>query len=357
MSNLVRAVLRGAKPYTTADAGAAVDLSDNTSLWGPPPPAIEALRALDGSALARYPAIPPTELYRALADYAGVSTDMIVAGCGSDDLIDGAMRTFAEPGETIAFATPTFSMVPAFAAINGLRTHAVPFRADFDLDVDRLLEPRPALVYLCSPNNPTATAVPTASIERVLAEAPGVVILDEAYGEFTTAPGFGLLARYPRLVVLRTLSKAFGLAGLRIGYAVLDAAWAPALETVRGPYKVNAAAVAAATAALTHGRDWVRARATDAASIRGRLAERLVALGFSPLPSAANFFCVPCRNAAGVVERVRGRGFALRVLRDLPPITPALAVSQGAALRIAVGPWSVMERLLEALEPEAVTCA
>ncbi|MDE3053208.1 MAG: histidinol-phosphate aminotransferase family protein [Gemmatimonadota bacterium] len=357
MNEPVRAVLRGAKPYATADVGAAVDLSDNTSLWGPPPAAVDALRALDASAFARYPAIPPAELYRALADYAGVSTDMIVAGCGSDDLIDGAMRTFAEPGSTIAFSTPTFSMVPAFAAINGLRAHAVPFRTDLDLDIDRLLEPRPSIVYLCSPNNPTASAAPLATIERVLDETPGVVILDEAYGEFTAAPGFGLLARHPRLVVLRTLSKAFGLAGLRIGYAVLDAALVPALETVRGPYKVNAAAVAAATAALTAGRDWVQARAAEAAGIRVRLAERLAAVGFSPLPSAANFLCVPCANAAAVAARVRDRGFALRVLRDLPPITPALAASRGAALRIAVGPWPVMARLLDELEPEAAACA
>ncbi len=357
MSEPVRAILRDAKPYTTVDAGTAVDLSDNTSLWGPPLAAVEALRALDASALARYPAIPPAGLYRALADYAGVSTDMIVAGCGSDDLIDGAMRTFAEPGATIAFATPTFSMVPAFASINGLRAHAVPFRADLDLDVDRLLAPRPPIVYLCSPNNPTASAVPLASIERVLDEAPGIVILDEAYGEFASAPGFGLLARHSRLVVLRTLSKAFGLAGLRIGYAVLDAALVPALETVRGPYKVNAAAAAAATAALTDGQDWVRARAREAADVRAQLAERLAAVGFSPLPSAANFLCVPCRNAGGVADRLRSRGFALRVLRDLPPITPALAASQGAALRIAVGPWPVMARLLDELEPEAAACA
>jgi histidinol-phosphate aminotransferase len=357
MSNFVRAALRKAHPYATPDVGAAVDLSDNTSLWGAPPAVIDAIHALDAAALWRYPTIPPAALYRALAAYAGVPTDMIIAGCGSDDLIDCAMRTFAEPGATIAFPTPTFSMVPAFATINGLRVHAVPFRPDLNLDVDRLLEPRPQLVYLCSPNNPTGSPLPRATIERVLEEAPGVVLLDEAYGEFTTAPGFGLVARHPRLVVVRTLSKAFGLAGLRIGYAVLDASLVPALETVRGPYKVSVPAAAAATAALTDGLEWVRQRAGEAAVNRTRLASRLVEMGFSPLPSTANFLCVPCRDAEGVAHRLLGRGFAVRVLGRLAPITPALTASQGSALRIAVGPWPVMERLLAELQSEAATCA
>ncbi len=356
MSDLVRSVLRDERPYSTPDVGTALDLSDNTNLWGAPTAAVEAIRRLDGTAFARYPAIPPAELYRALAAYAGVSTDMLVAGCGSDDLIDGAMRTFAEPGDTIAFATPTFSMVPVFAAINGLRVHAVPFRPDFDLDVDRLLASRPRIVYLCSPNNPTGSLLPEASVRRVLDEAPGIVILDEAYGEFTSAPGFSLATRYSGLVVLRTLSKAFGLAGLRVGYAVLDPSLRAALETVRGPYKVNAAAAAAATAALTEGLDWMHARADEAVVNRNRLAERLTATGFTPLPSAANFLCVPCRDAAGVAARMLGRGFALRVLRQLPPITPALAASGGSALRIAVGPWDAMERLLVGLQLEASAC-
>ncbi len=357
MSNLVRELLRHTRPYTATDAGGAVDLSDNTSLWGPPPAAAEALRSLDAAALARYPAIPPAALNRALASYAGVSDDMIVAGCGSDDLIDCAMRTFAQPGDTIAFAVPTFSMVPTFAAINGLRTHAVPFSPDLDLDVDALLAPSPRLVYLCSPNNPTGAALPRTTIERVLREAPGAVLLDEAYGEFCDAPGFALAREHERLVVTRTLSKAFGLAGLRIGYAVLAPSLARALETVRGPYKLNAAAAASATASLTEGLPWVRAHVQEAVDVRQRLGARLADIGLSPLRSDANFFCIPCRDAVRVAAALLGRGIAVRLLRDLPPVTPALAASGGAALRVGVGPWPVMERLLSAMREEAAACA
>lgn len=356
MAPLIRALLRDMTPYTATDAGDAVDLSDNTSLWGPPPAALDAVRAIEASALTRYPPTPPASLNAALATYAGVPANMVVAGCGSDDLIDCAMRTFAEPGDTIAFASPTFSMVPAFAAINGLRTHAVPYGPDLDIDIDALLAPRPRLTYLCSPNNPTGSALPLATIERIVANATGVVILDEAYGEFTSAPGFSLVARSERLVVTRTLSKAFGLAGLRIGYAVLAPSLACALETVRGPYKLSAAAAAAAIAATTDGLSWVRQHALEAAANRERVAERLAVLGLPSLPSQANFLCVPCRQASRVAERLLARGFALRVLRHLPPITSALAASDGAALRITIGPWPLMEHLIAALQAEGATC-
>lgn len=356
MSTLIRTVLQTMQPYTATDPGSAVDLSDNTSLWGPPPAAIDSLRALGPDAVARYPATPPAAFNRRLAAYAGAGDDWVVPGCGSDDLLDCAMRTFAEPGETIAFAVPTFSMIPAFAAINGLRVHAVPLREDFDIDVDALLAPAPRLVYLCSPNNPTGTAIPRATIERIVQQAPGVVLLDEAYGEFTTAPGFELVAGSDRLVVTRTLSKAFGLAGLRVGYAVLPPPLARALETVRGPYKLNAAAAAAAGAALTDGLPWVRERAAEAIEIRRLVAPRLVDAGFAPLPSEANFFCVPCRRAPQVAAALQARGFTVRVLRNLPPITPALATARGMALRIAVGPMPIMDGLLAALGQEDARC-
>ena len=357
MSSLMRSTLHNLQPYSALDAGTAVDLSDNTSLWGPPPASIAAVRSLDPTAMSRYPQTPPASFNRLLASYAGASNESVVAGCGSDDLLDCCMRTFAEPGDTIAFAIPTFSMISTFAHINGLRVHTVPFRDDFDIDVDALLAPSPQIVYLCAPNNPTGTMLSRATIERVLREAPGVVLLDEAYGEFATTHGFEFVANCQRLVVIRTFSKAFGLAGLRIGYAVLAPPLARALETVRGPYKLSAASAAAAEAALSDGLTWVRDRAAEAVTIRQRLAPRLEALGYAPLPSHANFFCIPCADAPRVAAGLLRRGFAVRVLRELPSITSSLGAAGGMALRIAVGPWPLMERLLAALESEKAQCA
>ncbi|HVB31779.1 MAG TPA: histidinol-phosphate transaminase [Gemmatimonadaceae bacterium] len=356
MPSPVRKTLAGLRPYTATDAANAVDLSDNTNLWGTPPLALAAIGNLQAAALSRYPTTPPTALNEALGRYAGVSPDMIVTGCGSDDLIDCAMRAFAEPGDMIAMAVPTFSMVPVFATINGLRVHMVPLSPTFDVDVDALLAPRPAIVYLCSPNNPTGTALPLSTIARVVREAPGVVLLDEAYGEFTAAPGFSLVKEHDHVVITRTLSKAFGLAGLRIGYAVLASALAQALATVRGPYKLNVAAEAAALAAVTGDVAWVRDRAAEAATNRDRLGVVLRSAGLAPLPSESNFVCVPCRAAADVAQRLLRRGFAVRVLTGLPRITDSLAASQGAALRITVGPWPLMERFAAAFQEECATC-
>jgi len=354
--SLIRTSVREVAPYSTTSAPGVVDLSDNTNLWGTAPCALDAVRSLDSSAITRYPTIPPDGLVRAIAEYAGVSSDMIVPGCGSDDLIDCAMRAFAEPGDTIAFVTPTFSMVPAYAATNGLRMHVVPYSSDFNVDVDALLFPRPRLVYLCAPNNPTGTMLSPATVERVVREAPGIVILDEAYGEFASAAGFSLVTRHERLVVTRTFSKAFGLAGLRIGYAVLAPALSRALEAVRGPYKVNAAAAAAATAAITDGLSWMQTHADDVARNRDRMRALLASIGLHALPSAANFLCVPCHDSSNAAARVRARGFALRALNDLPPICDSLVRSSGSALRIAVGPWPLMEQVSAALQTEGITC-
>lgn len=357
MRDLVRGAVRELRPYTPVAAGSAVDLSDNTNLWGPSPAAVAALQGIDSRAVVRYPPVPSPALSRALSTYAGVNENCIVTGCGSDDLLDCAMRAFATPGDTIAFAAPTFSMIPAFALINGLRPHAVSLDAQFDIDVDALLAPSPSLVYLCSPNNPTATSLPVTTIERVLREAPGVVLLDEAYGEFTDAPGFALVRAHERLVVTRTLSKAFGLAGLRMGYAVLSSELAPALETVRGPFKSNSAAVIAATAALTDGLSWVRGRAREAIQNRERLAVALEAMGFAPLPSQANFLCIPCSNAAHVAAALLRQGIAVRAFTGLPTVTDALNVARGDAIRITVGPWEIMEQFLAAFRSDECRCA
>jgi histidinol-phosphate/aromatic aminotransferase/cobyric acid decarboxylase-like protein len=143
------------------------------------------------------------------------------------------------------------------------------------------------------------------------------------------------------VLVCRTLSKAYGLAGLRVGYATASAGIVETIEKSRGPFKVNALAQCAAVAALTEDRDWVVARAAEAVENRDRLAAALRALGFSPLPSAANFLLVPTPKAFDVAERLRADGIGVRPFRNLPQI--------GDAFRITAGPWPIMERVLGAL--------
>jgi histidinol-phosphate aminotransferase len=263
--------------YAPNRAPCRIDLSDNTNLWGVPPDALAALHAAAVASITRYPALYAGSLKRALAGYAGVGEQHVVTGCGSDDVLDSAMRAFAEPGERVACPVPSFAMIPIFARMNGLEPVEVPLGRDFGLDADAMLDTGARIIYVCSPNNPTGTLLERRAVERVIERAPGVVIVDEAYAEFVGGgmdrdAGFlRAAAGLPNVLVVRTMSKAFGLAGLRIGYATGSAALVAEVEKSRGPYKVNALAEQAAVAALTTDRAWVAARVQDALASRERL--------------------------------------------------------------------------------------
>jgi len=329
-----------------------VDLSDNTNLWGAPPAAVIALR---DSPAARYPAPYSAELKNALRRYLGIEDAGIVTGCGSDDVLDATMRAFAEPGDRIAYSVPTFSMIPTFARLNGLVPVEIPLRDErdaFDIDADRLAASGAKIIYVCAPNNPTGTGVSRESLERLVGRAPGLLIIDEAYAEFAPTTNVDFVRRTARVVVTRTPSKAFGLAGLRIGYGVGAPETIDFVERARGPYKVNAAAERAALAALANSSDalgWVRQHALIACENRDRLAARLRDLGFAPLPSCTNFVLLPHPRAVELGQWLRADGIIVRTLTDLPRDLASLDAAAGCALRIGVGPWSIMERLLHSL--------
>ena len=331
--------------YAPNRAPCAVDLSDNTNLWGIPPAAERALREAAVSTVTRYPSLYAGALKEALAAYAGVDPSMVVTGCGSDDVLDSAIRAFAEPGERVAYPDPSFAMVPIFARMNGLVPCAVPLTRDFDAVADAFLEKQAAIIYLCSPNNPTANLMSRSAVEAIVAQAEGLVILDGAYAEYAGADEGARLAEIARssgrVLVARTLSKAFGLAGLRIGYGIGAPAVVAEVEKSRGPYKVNALAERAAVAALTEDLDWVREHVRLAIELRERFTADLERLGLAPLPSAANFVLVPVRDAAETARRMREQGVAVRPFPALPHI--------GDALRISIGPWDMMEACLTAL--------
>jgi histidinol dehydrogenase len=326
-----------------------LDLSDNTNLWGMPPAAKRVVESAGSDVVTRYPSLYASELKKALAGYLGVQPDMVVTGCGSDDVLDSALRAFAEPGERIAYPDPTFPAIPIFALMNALEPVPITLTADYDVDADRLLATRAPVIYLCSPNNPTGNVLSRAAIERIVDEAPGIVILDEAYAEFAERNAIDLLARSNRLLISRTMSKAFGLAGLRVGYAVGSPALVDEVEKSRGPYKVNALAERAALTALTEDIDWVRTNVREAIESRTRLIAALGDMGLDPLPSQANFVFVPLAGAPRVAKRMRELGVAVRPFTELPHVSPALDASGGDALRISVGPWPLLQETLQAL--------
>ncbi len=338
---LGRATIRDVVPYPTERTPCTADLSDNTNLFGAPPSALRELTRSGQDEITRYPGLYTRRLREALADYAGVQLHQLVTGCGSDDVIDSAVRAFAEPGELLAFSDPTFSMIPVFAKVNGLVPTPVRFSSSGDIDADALLATEARIIYVCSPNNPTGSVASRRAVDRVIERAPGIVIIDEAYGEFTDGGRMAEAPSHDRVLVTRTQSKAFGMAGYRNGYGTGDTALIHEIEKVRGPYKENAPAERAAASALREDVAWMRDCAAQAVANRERFAEALREHGLEPLPSAANFLLVPMRDATLVGRRMRDRGVAVRPYPGLPGL--------GDAVRITIGPWPLMELALEAL--------
>jgi histidinol-phosphate aminotransferase len=344
---VVRASYRAISLYSPNRAPCRLDLSDNTNMWGPPPAARWLLGATADPVITRYPRTYADDLKRAIADYLNVSPTCVVTGCGSDDVLDSAIRAFTEPGQILAYAEPSFHMIDIFARMNGLTPLPIPLDREYDVDADAFITSGAPVIYLCSPNNPTGTALSRRSLERIISQAAGVVILDEAYAEFADGDCLDLLTASDRLVITRTLSKAFGLAGLRVGYAVSSPVLAAEIEKSRGPYKVSSLAEQAAIAALTEDRQWVEDRIADARGTRARLTQELRKRGLAPLASQANFVLVPLPRVDRVSARMRELGVAVR---PFPAMTGI-----GDAIRITVGPWAMMEECLRVLD-QVLSC-
>ena len=318
-----------------------IDLSDSTNQWGVAPSALAALRDWSPAIVSEYPPVESPRLARACAAYVGVAPEHVIGGCGSDNLLDAAMRALAEPGECIAHPSPSFAMIPVSARSNGLIPVGVPLLANGNVDADGMLATGARIIYLCTPNNPTGTPHSREAVERVVAGAPGVVIIDEAYAEFADDCHTAEAPTHPHVFATRTLSKCFGLAGLRVGYGVGSVPIINEVLKARGPYKVNAFAERAATAALTGDGEWIAELVVRTREVRTRFAETLRSIGLAPLHSRANFLCVPVPNALIAVERLYALGIAVRGFPGLPGI--------GDALRIGLAPWPVLERVAAAL--------
>ncbi|MBC7844223.1 MAG: histidinol-phosphate aminotransferase family protein [Gemmatimonadaceae bacterium] len=338
---IARAAYNDVPLYDPKRTPVKIDLTDNTNLWGVPPNAERAIRDFAHSTITRYPTLYGSELKRALAEHAGVTPDMIVTGCGSDDILDSAMRAFGNENDLVAATDPTFAMVPIFAKMNTLRSILVTELPQHDVDADALLATGAKLLYVCSPNNPTGALVARRTLEKLIDNAPGVLLVDEAYVEFAGVSNIDLLKRSNRVLLIRTMSKAFGLAGLRIGYAIGAPELVAEVEKSRGPYKVNALAEQVAITALRSDVQWVEEHIQLAIEVRDRLTIELLKLDLDPMPSSANFVCVPVKHCVAVGLAMREKGVGVRPFPNLPRV--------GDCLRISVGPWPMVDQCVKAL--------
>jgi histidinol-phosphate aminotransferase len=323
-----------------------IKLASNENPLGPSPMA----RRAAGAALAdlsRYPDGNGFELKQALARRLGVAAQRIVLGNGSNDVLEMAARAFLAPGLEAVYSQHAFAVYPLAVQAVGATGVEAPAR-DFGHDLAamrRALTARTRLVFIANPNNPTGTMVDARSLEEFVAGLPRevLVVLDEAYLEYVPegrAPdSIGWLARYPNLVVTRTFSKVYGLAGLRVGYACAAPGVADLMNRVRQPFNVNSVALAAAAAALDDDAFVRKSVELNRAGMR-QLTEGLDRLGLEWIPSSGNFVTFRVGDAAGVFRRLLEAGVIVR---------PVASYGMPDHLRVTVGLESENARFLAAL--------
>lgn len=336
--------LRGRTPYGAPQAVTATPLNVNENSYPVPPQVVAAMRERVDAVLPglnRYPDREFTELREALADYLGHGLDAgnLWAANGSNEVLQQLLMAFGGPGRTALGFTPAYSMHPIIAECTGTRWIDGHRNPDFSLDtasaVAQVRAERPDVVFVVSPNNPTGTAVPLELIEAVYDVAPGIVIVDEAYTEFSRHPEVTALDMLPgrgRLVVSRTMSKAFALAGARLGYFAADPAVCDAIRLVRLPYHLSAVTQAVALAALDHRAELLSTVAT-LRDQRDRIVEAVTEMGLIAVPSDANFVMIgefddPQKVWQGVLDHgilIRNNGIPryLRVTAGTPEETTA----------------------------------
>ncbi|HYJ21495.1 MAG TPA: histidinol-phosphate transaminase [Solirubrobacterales bacterium] len=302
-------------------AGGIAQLASNESPFPPHPQVVEAI-ARTAAAMNRYPDPDATLLRRRLAERYETEPGRVAVGNGSCEILLAAAEALCEPGAEILYAWPAFSMYPYLPALTGAREVRVPLAAGDVHDLDAMAAEVTAatqLLLVCNPNNPTATHIPAAEIAAFCERIPPhvTVILDEAYIEFQTNDDpdatLDLLADFPNLVVQRTFSKCYGLAGLRVGYAIGSPSFRAAVDAVRQPFSVNALAQAAGAEAILHSDDVLR-RVEATVAARLRVEEGLHELGLRTSETQANFSWVDLGAAeeAEVIAGLAARNIAVR---------------------------------------------
>ena len=340
-----RAVVRTLPAYVPGarvDEGSAFKLSSNENPFDPLPSVVEAIAGAAGQ-VNRYPDMLAVELGEALAAKHGVAREAVVAGCGSVAVLGHVLQAFCDAGTEVVHAWRSFEAYPIVARLQGAVGVPVPLDADSRHDLTAMaaaVGPRTSAVLVCSPNNPTGPVVHRAELEAFLAAVPSdvLVVLDEAYTEFVRDPdapdGPAVLAAHPNVVVLRTFSKAYGLAGLRVGYAIAHPDVAAAVRTASTPFGVNHLAQVAALASLA-AEDELAARVDAVVGERGRVLAGLRAQGWAVPESEANFVWLPTgeRTAALAADAAR-QGLLVRPFA-------------GEGIRVTVGEPAANDRFLE----------
>ncbi|MFQ5795249.1 MAG: histidinol-phosphate transaminase [Candidatus Bipolaricaulia bacterium] len=323
-------------PEYRYEPGIPMDL--NTNLIGPNPAVTRVdLASLELNHYAHPDARP---LREALARFHGLSIEQVLVGRGADENLDIVVRAFVNPGERVAYPVPGFIMYPFFARVNAAEVVEVPLLNGFALDVDGMLGAGAKLAILCSPNNPTGNCLSEEAIIQVIENTP-VVLIDEAYAEFSDQNFVKRIGDYENLIVNRTFSKAYGLAGIRVGYLVAGEAMVRALDRARPDYNMNSISERIAIEALNE-QTFVEGYIQLVRTERERLRRDLENLGFRVYPSQANFLLARSPiDVRELVSALKRGGILIKDVSDQPGLE--------GCVRITIGTKELNRRLVESL--------
>jgi len=329
--------------FQPADEAAWIKLNTNENPYPPSPQVARAILAevgSDGASLRKYPDAGSRELRQVAAELYGFDPSWVISANGSDELLNNLIRAFAGEGEEVAYVHPSYSYYATLAEIQGAKIRTFGLTADFRL-ADFPARYDGKLLFLTSPNAPLGFAFPIAYIEEIAQRCAGMLVVDEAYVDFADETAMELVRRYENVVVTRTFSKSYQLAGMRLGLAVARPEVIAALDKIRDHYHLDRLALVAASAAL-RDQAWLRQTVARIRATRGRFVAGLQAIGYSSIDSQTNFVFAapPDRDGKRVYEALYERKILVRYFSD-----PLLK----HGLRITVGTDAEIDALLAAL--------
>jgi histidinol-phosphate aminotransferase len=332
---MIRPTVRAMSGYTPGEQPRAgeriVKLNTNENPYPPSEKVMAAIANIEPEALRRYPDPHATAFRNAAAKVLGVSPDMILAGNGSDDILTIATRTFIDAGGTLAYPDPTYSLYPILATLQDAKIKTVPWEADYALPIDALCASGAHAIYLANPNAPSGTCVTPQAIGELAGRFEGLVLIDEAYADFADQNCLSLIKTHDNVVISRTLSKGYSLAGLRFGFAIAQAPLIEQMNKVKDSYNCDAISIVAATAAI-EDQEHARTHWQDVRNERARVTAGLVELGWSVIPSQANFLLAtaPDGNGQAAYQGLKRQGILVRYF-DLPGLTDKIRITIGAS--------------------------
>jgi len=338
----VRPQINNLQPYVPGKqvSGTVVKLNANENPYPPSPCAFSALKDIDSDSLRLYPDAISVKLRNTVAEILGVSAEQTIIGNGSDDVLTMIIRTFLDAGDSIAVVDPTYTLYETLAEIQGAKTEIYPLNDDYSIP-DSFFQTESKVIFLPNPNAQTGTLFPLEQIERLCGNDKSIVVIDEAYADFAEVSSIPLLKKYENLIVLRTVSKSYSLAGVRVGFGISNPGIISALMKVKDSYNVNSISQLIATEVLFDRKHFNR-NIGKILETRNWFTRSLLDFGWKITPSAANFILVEPVNESPelIMKRLESAGFLIRYFN-----TPRLKNK----LRISIGTDEQMKNLLKAI--------